>query len=349
MGPKLTRVRARGEEIRQFILDQVEGHPTDIAKLAAVKFGVSRQAIGKHLQKLRAEGCLKEEGQTRSRTYQLVPLSEWRSQFEISPALKDDIVWTNDIRPALGALPDNVMNIWQTVFTEMFNNAIEHSGGRHIMVGLHRTATSTTMDVADDGVGIFAKIRAAMSLPDEHHAVLELAKGKLTTDPKNHSGEGIFFSSRMVDFFVILSGEVFFSHQFGQAEDFVLESGRHEKGTLVSMKLSNHSSRTAKQIYDQYTSGDDFGFHKTVVPVTLARYGSDSLVSRSQAKRVLARVEQFKVVVFDFAGVDTIGQAFADELFRVFPQQHPEIQFLTMNTSPAVESMIAHAKANSAA
>jgi biotin operon repressor len=342
----MKRIHARGEEIRQFILDQVEAHPGDIAKLAAANFQVSRQAINKHLQKLTEENCLKEAGRTRNRTYQLAPLSKWRQPYEISEALKDDIVWTKDIRPALGALPGNVMNIWQTVFTEMFNNAIEHSGGQRITVRLQRTAARTELDIFDDGVGIFAKIRAAFDLPDEHHAVLELSKGKLTTDPRNHSGEGIFFSSRMVDFFIIASGEVFFSHQYGQAEDYILELGRRDKrGTLVSMTLNNHSSRTARQIYDQYTSGDDVGFTKTVVPVTLARYGSDALVSRSQAKRVLARVEQFKVVVFDFAGVESIGQAFADELFRVFPQQHPEIEFQTMNANPEVQSMITRAKA----
>ena len=346
----MTRVRARGEEIRQFILDQVEAHPADIAKLAAAKFGISRQAIGKHLQKLTAEGCLKDTGQTRSRTYQLAPLSEWQKSFEISPAPEESLVWTNDVRPALGALPDNVMNIWNTVFTEMFNNAVEHSGGNRIAVNLRRTAATTEMDVYDNGIGIFAKIRAAFDLPDEHHAVLELAKGKLTTDPRNHSGEGIFFCSRMVDFFVIASGEVFFSHQYGQAEDYILELNRRGKpGTLVSMTLSNHSSRTARQIYDQFTSGDDFGFNMTVVPVTLARYGSDSLISRSQAKRVLARVDQFKVAVFDFRGVESIGQAFADELFRVFPRQHPEVEVQVINARPEVASMIARAKSESTA
>lgn len=341
----MTKVCARGEQIRQFILDQVEAHPADIAKLAGARFGISRQAIGKHLQKLTAEGCLKQAGQTRNRTYQLAPLSEWQKSFEILPAPEESLVWTHDVRPALGALPDNVMNIWNTVFTEMFNNAVEHSGGNRIVVSLRRTAASTGMDVYDNGIGIFAKIRAAFNLPDEQHAVLELSKGKLTTDPRNHSGEGIFFCSRMVDFFVIASGDVFFSHQYGQAEDFILELGRRDKpGTLVSMTLSNHASRTARQIYDQFTSGDDFGFNKTVVPVTLARYGSDSLLSRSQARRVLARVDQFKVVVFDFKGVESIGQAFADELFRVFPRQHPEIELQTINVGPETASMIARAK-----
>lgn len=267
-------------------------------------------------------------------------------RFKITPALRDDTAWATGVRSALGALPANVMKIWQTVFTEMFNNAIEHSGGQSILVDIQKSAARADMSVYDDGVGIFAKIRGAFDLPDEHHAVLELSKGKLTTDPRNHSGEGIFFSSRMVDHFIIASGDVFFSHQFAEAEDFILDNDRRgQPGSLVKMTLSNHSSRSARQVYDEYTSGDDFGFTKTVVPVTLARYGSDSLVSRSQAKRVLARVDQFRIVILDFRDVDSIGQAFADELFRVFPLDHPEVELQTVNASPYVQAMIARAKA----
>ena len=100
------------------------------------------------------------------------------------------------------------------------------------------------------------------------------------------------------------------------------------------MKLNNHSSRTCKAIFEQYTSGEDYGFTKTKVPVKLAQYGEDKLISRSQAKRLVARVDQFKTVYFDFEGVETIGQAFADEIFRVFAKSHPEIAIIPMNGQP---------------
>ena len=58
----------------------------------------------------------------------------------------------------------------------------------------------------------------------------------------------------------------------------------------------------------------------------LARYGNENLISRSQAKRLLARLEKFKIVMLDFEDVATIGRAFADEIFRVFTNNHPEIQ-----------------------
>ncbi|MDE0096490.1 MAG: STAS-like domain-containing protein [Gammaproteobacteria bacterium] len=199
------------------------------------------------------------------------------------------------------------------------------------------------MLVTDDGYGIFRKIQTAMGLLDERHSILELSKGKLTTDPERHTGEGIFFSSRMYDSFDILSGGVYFSHKFGDAEDWVLERDQFSDGTSVWMLLNNHTSRTTKKIFDQYTSGDDFGFTKTVVPVGLARYGQDMPIARSQAKRLLARVELFKTVLFDFSEVETIGPAFADEIFRVFARRHPEIELRPIRANPSIKRMVARA------
>lgn len=111
------------------------------------------------------------------------------------------------------------------------------------------------------------------------------------------------------------------------------------------MELDNHTSRTTKNIFDEYSEGDDYRFDKTVVPVDLAKYGVDELISRSQAKRLLARVELFKRVVFDFKNVDQIGQAFADQIFRVFANEHPEINLTPINMSKEVREMISRAQA----
>ena len=200
------------------------------------------------------------------------------------------------------------------------------------------------MVLHDDGVGIFKKIQNALGLLDERHAVLELAKGKLTTDPKNHTGEGIFFTSRMFDSFDILSGGVFFCHIFGTPEDWILERDKFKNGTSVWMKIHNHTARTTRKIFDQYSGGEDYTFNKTVVPVNLAKYGDDNLISRSQAKRLLSRVELFKIVFFDFKEVDAIGQAFADEIFRVFANQHPQIVLDVIHANSQIKRMIERAK-----
>ncbi|WP_153161315.1 DUF4325 domain-containing protein [Zoogloea sp. 1C4] len=337
-------VRTGGEPVRKFLIENIDAHPSDVVRIAAEKFACSRQAVHKHLKRLVDEGAVVVSGNTRSKLYRLAPLLQWSHQYELTPSLTEDSVWRNDVAPRLEKLPRNVLNIWHYGFTEMLNNVIDHSDASDVLISVKKTAASTTVTIYDNGVGIFKKIRSALDLVDERHAVLELAKGKLTTDPANHSGEGIFFSSRMFDEFDILSGEVFFSHQFDKKEDWILQRNRPQEGTLVTMTLHNHTARTTKKVFDKFSSGEDYGFNKTVVPVRLMQYGDDNLVSRSQAKRLLSRIDRFKVVMLDFTGVTSIGQAFADEVFRVFSAKHPNIELTPINASSDVRRMISRAK-----
>ncbi|MEO7144246.1 MAG: DUF4325 domain-containing protein [Bryobacteraceae bacterium] len=332
--------RTRAHDVRAFILSNVEKHPTDVSTVAAAHFGISRQAVNKHLKKLVLEQALNPAGKTRNRSYRLAALPEWTRLFKIVPGREEDQAWTQAVAPALGSLPQNVHDIWHFCFTEMFNNAIDHSNGSEILITLRRTALNTEMMLEDNGVGIFRKIQAAMNLADERHAILELAKGKLTTDPEKHTGQGIFFTSRLLDPFDILSGGVFFTHNYDSHEDWIIERPQASPGTTIFMKLDNHTSRTCKSIFDQYSSGSDYAFTKTVVPVKLAQYGEDKLISRSQAKRLLVRVELFKSVVFDFEGVEAIGQAFADEIFRVFARRHPEVELIPIHAKAQIQGMI---------
>lgn len=342
----MSKLKARGEQIRTFILKNVEQYPDSIAQVAATEFDISRQAINKHLKRLVDEEALAVQGKTRNRRYKIKPLIEWSDHFKIVPNLAEDIIWSTEIEPRLGAMPDNVMAIWNYGFTEMFNNAIDHSEGSVINVQLSKSAADTEILLFDDGIGIFKKIQIELGLLDERHSVLELAKGKLTTAPNQHSGEGIFFTSRMFDDFDIMSGGIYFSHKFGEQEDWIHERKQVSSGTGVWMKLSNHTSRTAKKIFDQFSSGDDYGFNKTVVPVKLAQYGSDRLISRSQAKRLIVRFDRFKTVVLDFEDVDNIGQAFADEIFRVFQKQYPDIELVPVNANEDVMRMVKRAISN---
>ena len=334
-------IRGRGEDIRTFIVAHVARYPGDIVRRTAEKFDCSRQAVHRHIQRLVEEGALLETGKTRSRTYALAQLSAWTQTYAVSTNGDEGDIWLRDVRAQLEPLATNVLGIWQYGFTEMFNNALDHAEASSISVSVAKTAASSVVTIRDDGVGIFRKIQAALGLLDERHSVLELAKGKFTTDPQRHSGEGIFFSSRMFDHFSICSGSVWFSHQAKAPEDWILETDE-SGGTSVRMELGNHTARSVSKVFKQFTSGDDFGFTKTVVPVRMAQYGDDNLVSRSQAKRLIVRFEKFRTVVLDFKGVVLIGQAFADEVFRVFPLAHPEVELMSLNANKEVGQMIAH-------
>jgi hypothetical protein len=115
------------------------------------------------------------------------------------------------------------------------------------------------------------------------------------------------------------------------------------KGTFIQMVLSSGSTRTTQEVFDSYAAGEDYGFTKTVIPVFLAEYGNENLISRSQAKRLLMRFEKFKEIVLDFDKVKSIGQAFADEIFRVFQSEHPSVRLIPINANEEVTRMIQRA------
>ena len=339
----MSHVRPRGEKVRTFIIENVESHPTDIAKVTATEFGLTRQAVNKHLRNLVSEAALIETGSTRNKTFRLCADEVW-SKWYHPPGLEEDMVWTNDVNPKL-QLPENATRIWNYCVTEILNNAIDHSDAASISIEIKKSATTTEITIYDSGVGIFKKIMDALGLPDQEYALLELAKGGFTTDPSRHSGQGIFFSSRMVDNFYIFSRGTFFSHDIKREHDWLTHGeSKTQSGTLVFMSLKNHTARTTKKVFDDFSTVEQDGFTKTIVPVRLSLYGDEQLVSRSQAKRLLARVEKFKTVVLDFEGVSTIGHSYADEIFRVFANANPAIQLLPINTNDEVQATINQAR-----
>ena len=121
------RIRARGEDVRKYILEHLGKHPNDIAKVAADHLGITRQAINKHIQRLSSEHAIVESGQTRNRTYKLATLAEWERAYTITPNLAEDVVWRSDVGKIIGDMAANVTDIWQYGFTEIFNNALDRS------------------------------------------------------------------------------------------------------------------------------------------------------------------------------------------------------------------------------
>lgn len=325
------------------LLKLVSENSKNAAVRVAAEFGISRQAASAKLRTAIKNGLIEKYGVGRGVTYSLAELKRVHQEFERA-GLSEDTVWRSLLAPVVADLPENVRDIWNYGFTEMVNNAIDHSGSNKITVWCVRNALYTQAWVSDEGEGIFLKIQKALNLYDPREAILELAKGKFTTDPAKHSGEGIFFSSKVFDLFDIRSGSLHFMHDEG-LDDMLIEHPKNALGTLVVMRLMNDSKRTTKEIFDKFAAPDEFTFAKTIVPVKLAQYEGGKLVSRSQAKRLIFRFEKFKTVILDFSGVEEIGQAFSDEVFRVFQNTHKDIKLVPTNMTVAVKKMVSRAKA----
>jgi anti-sigma regulatory factor (Ser/Thr protein kinase) len=258
--------------------------------------------------------------------------------------------WSEHVTLLMRTLPDNVAHLANIALTEILSNAIEHSQAGNLLVGAHvdalagETGATLQMVVADDGVGIFRQISQTMGLFDDRLALLELAKGKLST-AAGHSGLGVFVSARMLDRLVIESrGHTFdlipSHHALPQFEwvDIGKELKAFDHGTVVRMALAVNTTRAAQDVYRVFFAPDETGreaLHTTEVPVRMAQLGGQ-LVSRSQARWVVERALQFKSLVLDFEGVAMVGQGFTDEVFRVFATANPQVKLIVKNAAPAV-------------
>lgn len=336
----------RTKSIRQYLVDSVRFGNQDVVSTASDTFQISRQSIHRHLAVLVKEGRLIATGHTRARIYTLGPVRSHTKQYAVA-GLAEDVVHRKDFSFVFDGLLGTVAEICHYGFTEMLNNAIDHSEGESISVQVSRDLDKVGIHISDDGEGIFKRIARLLDLPDPRESILELSKGKLTTDPENHTGQGIFFTSRSFDYFHIASGDLCFTHDNEIDDDFLMHWADDRFGTHVYMEIALDSDKDLGKVFDEFTSGpDEFHFARTLVPVKLALYEGESLVSRSQAKRILNRIERFKTVVLDFEGVDKIGQAFADEVFRVFASRHRDIELIPLNLAPGVELMIMRANAD---
>ena len=289
------------------------------------------------------EGILEAAGNTRSRVYTLKVLEKNRWEFDLASRPEEDVVWREHLSQAVSTLPQNVRKICLHGFTEMFNNAVEHSEGKRVIVAVERTYEKFRMFIWDDGIGIFTKIKNGLGLSTEREAVLELTKGKVTTDSTKHSGEGIFFTSRAFEKFYIISGTLYFSHEVAE-NDWFADSKSTRPGTYVNMEITSDSKLVLQDVFDEYTTDDyELAFNIPRIPVGLLCIEGENVVSRSQAKRLMVGMNRFKEVLLDFKNVDDIGQAFADEVFRVYKNQNPEVSVKYGRTNKQVKKMIKRA------
>ena len=332
--------KEKRNHIRFYILEKIESGRKNPAKAASESFGISLNTAYRYIREMAEEGILCKQGSSYvlANSRQLITLR--RSEGELT---SEDTIFVQRIQPAFHDLPQNILTIWQYAFTEMMNNAIDHSEAESVSVEICRNFLNTALVIEDDGVGIFRKLKDFFGFDTSEEAVRELFKGKLTTDQARHSGEGIFFTSRAVDKFAAVSEGRIFSHdRFDDVvQDFtgctLMEHWMDMPGTAVFMSLSNFSNKTLKEIFDQYSSVDE-GFFRTSIPI---KNMFDMFpVARSQARRLCQNFDKFREIELDFEGVEEVGQGFAHELFVVYQNSHPEIRLVPVNTNDAVEKMI---------
>jgi biotin operon repressor len=314
-------------------------------------FGISRQAINKHLKGLIENGKVCKEGTTKGTVYTVHSAADkkdvsqkFRKRYVLE-GLEEHVVF-NECETSLQLrknISHNVFDIVRYAFTEMMNNAIEHSESKPGDVEFFMNAYDCGFKIKDYGIGIFYSVFKKLSLPDESAAVGELLKGKTTTMKERHTGEGVFFTSKSGDHIIFRShrAELVFDNK---VKDVFMTARRFTRGTEVSFRISRNSKRKLGDIFNLYAPAEyEHRFEKTRVFVALYH---KELMSRSEARRMLNGLDKFREIIIDFLGVRSIGQGFADEIFRVFRKVHPDIAVRVENLNPSLQPIIRHAIEN---
>src|SRR3989338_2009573 len=280
------------------------------SKDLAKQFKVSRQYISLLISELVVENKLIKLGSTRRAFYVLPEYAQ--AHQEIFPlryvktfkneGLEEHKV-LNQIEetfPILKNFSENIRSIFIYAFSEILNNAIEHS--KSVRVGVEVSVPNKTLSfiIQDSGIGVF---------------LLDILEYQLIEKNKT-------------------------------PDVFIKTVKKIKKGTRAMFKISVASERHLSEIFKKYTNlvgENDYGFDKTEIRVKLYTI-SGVHISRSQARRVLSGLEKFKIIVFDFDRVPTVGQAFADEVFRVFHHKYPNIKLETENMAEGVKFMVERAQ-----
>jgi hypothetical protein len=318
-----------------------EAHDTITSGQVARAAGVSRQAAHYRLKEMEARGDIVHEGAGRAGRYRRRAQRETHYPLQ---GLKEDEVWGEESR-ALRELDlavfDNpkVRPVLNFTFTEMVNNAIDHSQGTTIVVRWFYSADQIAFEVDDDGIGAFRNMRESRDLSSDFDAIGEIAKGKQTTAPSRHSGLGIYFSSRMANEFVLISGHLSWTVDNRRDDEAIGWLDVERIGTRVRCAVDAGTRVTPQEVFDEFADPENIGSNTTTIRVSLFEEGG--FVSRTEAKRLGAHLETFGTVELDFEGIESVGQGFVDELFRVWQNDHPQTHLVPIRANRSIMSVIA--------
>ncbi len=317
-------------------------HGDDLPAHLMQRLQISRRQAGLLLRRLVAMQWLQASGTPRRPRYAPGALRQVVKRYPLA-GLQEDAPWRQDFAPCF-ALPPAVQAMARHAFTELLNNAIDHSGGSSVTVSMRQTPLQLQLLVSDDGVGLFRRVAEHFDLPEPAVAMLELAKGKLTSDPDRHCGHGLFFTAQLADVFDLHANASAFQRRGWDSGRWHPQRPATQAGTSIYLGLSLDTTRTLEQVLQAHSaSGQGYAFERTRVPLALlAPPGSDGrqLASRAEARRALARLERFAVAEIDFTGVEQLGHGFADEMFRVQPRLNPKLQLQPVGMAAPVAAMI---------
>ena len=327
----------QNNKIKNFILNNLSGHEKDIVQAAIIKFGVSRQAIHRHMINLINENKIIAYGNTKGRHYKLIPIANYNRKINVNDIKNSRQFLEDYILPNIESLPKNIYEIFEYSVGSLLNNVIDHADASSLYFKVFINYDEAHFIITDNGVGLFEKICNGLELSNPQMAAMELAKGSLTTDPKNHSGDELNTIIHLFDRVTIDSAKMTVAYR-NDSNHWEINHSAHQKGTRIHLKISPKSDRTCANVFYKI-------FHKEKkkirIPISLLNMPGKKVVnSRLHANNILRNIDNYKKIEFDFNKIDLISPAFADELARKTKEKNQFADIAWMNTNKTVEMLM---------
>lgn len=327
-------------DIQKYILNNTAHHPHDIIARTMQHCKISRTTALRHMKHLIQAGKIIKTGKTRKISYALTKALKQSFTLQLTTDFFEHDFFVEHLQSLLTDNTNtNTFSICEYGITEMLNNCKDHSQGKSANIEITITNNTVNCQINDNGIGLFTTLADVLQLSDKREIMLELSKGKVTRDPANHSGEGIFFTSRAFDVFKISANKYCYIRNNIENDWTFYTDEASVKGTTVELSIARNSKQNLANIFMKYQD-DGLSFVKTDVIIELSQLYGERLISRSQAQRVARNLDKFTHVTLDFSKVMAIGQGFVDQLFRVYKNQNKNITIDYINANSDVEFMI---------
>jgi anti-sigma regulatory factor (Ser/Thr protein kinase) len=334
----MAKATTSAERVRRLVERRGEVQNRAVARALRVSPATAHRL----LQGLTTGGILERLGRGRAARYRLRSL---RRRFRLK-GLDEHRAWESVAAEIARIRPLDAGEARSLAYaaSEMLNNALDHSGGKTVEVAVRfERGGATVTTVRDDGVGVYRRIAEDFGYATPHDAIVQLEKGKLTSDPARHSGEGLFFTSKAVTRFRLESQATAWIVD-NQVADSAIAPSEVRRGTRVELTVVPGHVPPLESVFAAFTDPETLRFTRTRATVKLAALGT-TLVSRSEAKRLVARLTDFRRATLDFSGVEVVGQGFCDEVFRVFARAHPDTTLEPVGMNDTVAFMVSRARA----
>ncbi len=300
-------------KIKQFILTNISLHQKDIIYTAINQFGISRQAVLKHMNQLIDDNKVKASGKTRDRRYKLIPQVNFNKTIPIKSDYTSYEGIQKNILIHLESLSKNLFQICEYSIEALVSNIVDHANASSIYVKLFLTYSDLHIVISDNGSGLFENIKSKLDLSSTQLAALEIAKGPITTDPLHQSGDGLNTIFHLFDRIKVDSSGFGLCYT-NKNNQWKIDYSKQKQGTRIHLQINPNSSRTCDKIFQKLFNEEKQAFR---IPISLLKDPSkNSLNSKLNAKSIFWNINYLEEIQFDFYHIDLIGPAFADELVR---------------------------------